>query len=116
MTSGLATSRTLRTLTARGTATYTNLFTQLDGRDSAQAFVKALLGSYEGSHALFVNDSVNRYLLDSRELARLFYPEAEIRACLTGTASLVSIDRAHSLIGFEPKHTMDRLGMHPAQG
>jgi nucleoside-diphosphate-sugar epimerase len=95
---------------------YTNLFTQLDARDSAQAFEKALFGSYEGSHALFVNDSVNRYLVDSRELARLFYPEAQVRAPLTGAATLVSIDRARHLLGFEPAHTVDRLGVHAAAG
>jgi nucleoside-diphosphate-sugar epimerase len=88
---------------------YSNFFAQLDARDSAQAFEKALLGSYEGSQPLFVNDSVNSCLLDSRELARLFYPGAEIRRSLSGPASLVSIERARRLIGFEPEYTIDRI-------
>lgn len=92
---------------------YTNFLTQLDARDSAQAFAKALFASYEGSHPLFVNDSVNRYLLESRDLARLFFPEAQTRPALRGAASLVSIESARRLIGFEPKHTIDRLGVHP---
>jgi NAD(P)-dependent dehydrogenase (short-subunit alcohol dehydrogenase family) len=94
---------------------YTNFFTQLDARDSAQAFAKALFASYEGSHPLFVNDSVNRYLLDSRELARLFFPEAEARPGLRGSASLVSIESARRLIGYEPEHTIDRLAVHPGR-
>lgn len=92
---------------------YSNFFTQIDARDSAQAFEKALLAAYEGSHPLFVNDSLNRYLVDSCELARLFFPEAEVRPALSGAATLVSIDRARSFIGFEPEHGIDRLGVHP---
>jgi nucleoside-diphosphate-sugar epimerase len=92
---------------------YANFFTQVDARDSAQAFEKALVARYEGSHPLFVNDSVNRFLVDSRALARLFFPEAEARPSLAGTASLVSIDRARRLIGYEPEHTIDLLGVHP---
>jgi len=61
---------------------YTSFFTQVDARDSAQAFEKALLAPYEGSHPLFINDTLNPYLVDSRELARLFFAEAEVREAL----------------------------------
>ena len=88
---------------------YTNFFTVIDARDSAQAFEKALFAEYEGSHPLFVNDSVNRYGVSSRELARLFFPEAAVRPTLEGSASLVSIDRARRLIGFEPEYSVPRM-------
>ena len=90
-------------------SSYSNFFTLIDARDSAQAFEKALFADYEGSHPLFVNDSVNRYLLSSRELARLFFPEAVVRPALEGSASLVSITRARALIGFEPEFSIDRM-------
>ena len=92
---------------------YSNFFTQLDARDSAQAFAKALFTPYEGSHPLFINDSENRYLLEAPDLARLFFPEAEVDPRLSGTASLVSIARARALIDFEPEHTISTLGVHP---
>ncbi len=83
-----------------------NFFTMLDERDSAQAFEKGLTAAFEGSHALFINDSQNWTGVESRLLARLFYPDVtEFKQELTGFATLVSIDKARRMIGFEPEYT-----------
>lgn len=80
-----------------------NFFTMLDERDSAQAMEKGLTASFEGAHALFVNDSHNWTGIESNTLVRLFYPDVqEIKKNLVGTETIISIDRARRLIGFEP--------------
>jgi UDP-glucose 4-epimerase len=81
-----------------------NFFTMLDERDSALAVEKGLEADFEGSHALFINDSQNWTGVESRVLADLFYPDVqEIKTDLRGFDTLVSIDRARQLIGFEPE-------------
>lgn len=83
-----------------------NFFTMLDERDSAQAVEKGLTAEFEGAHVLFINDSLNWTGVESRVLADLFYPDVPIhKKPLTGTQSLVSIDKARALIGFEPEYT-----------
>ena len=84
----------------------TNFWAAIDARDSAQAIEKGLLGDYEGSHPLFVNDSHNRIGIESESLARLFFPEVtERKRPIPGTETLVSIDRARELLGFAPEYS-----------
>jgi nucleoside-diphosphate-sugar epimerase len=87
-----------------------NYWTFVDDRDSAQAMEKALLADFEGSHPLFINSDRNWLGYDSATLARLFFPEVwEWKRPLVGSESLVSIDKARALIGFEPEFaTMPR--------
>ncbi len=93
-----------------------NFWTTLDARDSAQAIEKSLLAEYDGSHPLFVNDSLNTVGVPSRDVARLFFPEVKRLGALEGEASLVSIDLARKLIGFEPEHSMAAVAGHnPAE-
>ena len=62
-----------------------------------------------------VNDSHNGIGVESEMLARLFYPEgAGRRSSLEGTTSLVSIERARALIGYEPQYSL--LGPRPTVG
>jgi NAD(P)-dependent dehydrogenase (short-subunit alcohol dehydrogenase family) len=87
----------------------TDFWTRIDGRDSAQAVEKSLAADLEGSHVLFVNDSDNFTGVPSLSLARLFFPESELKVhVLGGTSTLVSIEAARSLIGFKPEHSVAR--------
>ena len=87
----------------------TDFWTRIDERDSAQAVERSLMADVDGCHTLFVNDSHNYTGVPSVTLARLFLPEAEVREeALPGTASLVSIEAARKLIGFEPEHSVGR--------
>ena len=84
-----------------------NFWPSLDSRDSAQAIEQALLGDYEGSHPLYVNDSRNFVDLPSEDLARVFFPDVAARAQpLRGAQTLVSIDAARALLGFEPAYSI----------
>lgn len=81
-----------------------NLWAVIDERDAAQSIEKSLTVGFEGSHALFVNDRVNYLGVESETLAALFFPSVSARkSALPGAASLISIDRARALIGYEPE-------------
>jgi hypothetical protein len=81
-----------------------NFWTVLDVRDAAQAAEKGLLVDYQGSHAAFINDDHNYLGLPSEELIKVWFPDVTTRKRpLSSTESLVSIDYARELIGFEVK-------------
>ena len=87
---------------------YSNFWAIIDARDSAQAIEKGLLADYQGSHPLWVNDSHNSAGVPTETLADLFYPDVPLTRPLEGTESLVSIDKARTLLGFEPEYSMSR--------
>jgi UDP-glucose 4-epimerase len=79
-----------------------NFWTVLDVRDAAQAAEKGLLANYQGSHVAFINDDHNYLDLPSEELIKVWFPDVTARKRpISGTESLVSIDYARALIGFE---------------
>jgi nucleoside-diphosphate-sugar epimerase len=85
-----------------------NFFTYIDELDSAQAILKGVEAKYEGSHALYVNASRNGARLSLEDAAKLFFPPVgEIRPHPEGEDSLVSIQKARELIGFEPQYMID---------
>jgi nucleoside-diphosphate-sugar epimerase len=85
---------------------YSDFWTILSGEDTAQAFEKGVTADYEGSHVLHVNESHNFPDVESEKLARLFFPEAARKRPLEGSESLVSIEKARRLIGFEPEYSV----------
>jgi nucleoside-diphosphate-sugar epimerase len=86
----------------------THLWTALDCRDRDEAFALALEANSEGAEVINVADAHNTLGIDARELASLFYPEAEVDVNLRGTQSLWSIERARTLLGFVPKYSVAR--------
>ncbi len=87
-----------------------NFWASIDARDSAQALEKGLTAEYKGSHPIFVNDSENGAGIDSERLVQLFFPEVQGRTHpLQGRETLVSIDKARALIGYEPEYHISAL-------
>ncbi|MEO8396779.1 MAG: NAD(P)-dependent oxidoreductase [Chloroflexota bacterium] len=87
-----------------------NFWAIIDVRDAAQSLEKAVTADYEGAHHLYINDRVNALGADTQTVIRLFFPEThEFKSDLSGITSLVSIDKARSLIGYEPEHSLDTL-------
>ncbi len=76
-----------------------------------------MLAEYEGSHALYVNESHNLPGVESEMLAQLFFPETTVRKRpLVGTEALVSLEKARRLIGFEPENSVSQwfeTGINP---
>ncbi len=86
-----------------------NFWATIDARDSAQAIEKALLADYDGSHPLFVNDSRNMLGAPSQLLVNTFFPEVKTwKRPVQKDESLVSIDKARKLIGFEPEYSINQ--------
>lgn len=84
-----------------------NFWAYVDERDSAQSIEKGLTADYEGHHPLFINAKENALDYDSTTLVKLFFPETQQwKRPLHGTESLVSIDKAKELIGFDPQHSI----------
>jgi nucleoside-diphosphate-sugar epimerase len=83
---------------------FTDFWAIISGEDSARAFELAMLGDYQGSHPLYVSESVNSARVDSETLARLYFPDTTARKRpLVGQECLISLDGARQLIGFEPE-------------
>jgi nucleoside-diphosphate-sugar epimerase len=87
---------------------YSNFWASIDARDSAQAIELGLTADYEGSHPLWVNDSHNSAGVPTQTLVDLFYPEVPLKRAPVGTETLVSIDKARELLGFEPEYSISR--------
>lgn len=89
-----------------------NFWTIIDVRDAAQSLERGVTADYDGAHALFVNDHTNTMGYDSRTLVRLFFPEvSQLKDDFSGAASLMSIEKARQLIGFEPEYSVASLGL-----
>lgn len=87
---------------------YSNFWASIDARDSAQAIELGLVQDYQGSHPLWVNDSHNSAGVPTQKLVDLFYPDVPLKRPLEGTETLVSIDKARTLLGFEPEYSISR--------
>ena len=84
----------------------TNFWTMIHAEDSAQTFEKGLTANYEGAHPLFVTQAQNVASVDSEGRLQLFYPDVSERTRpIVGIESLVSIERARTLISFEPEYS-----------
>ncbi len=78
----------------------------IDARDAARACLLAATAPLPpGSHHVFYVTALDTCVdVPSVEIARRFYPEAELRPELQGYASLVSGRRAAQVLGFVPQY------------
>lgn len=84
-----------------------DFWAMLDKRDAAQAIEKAVLAEYTGSHPLWIVGSHNSTGLPTQGLASLMYPDVQTwTQPVEGSESLISIDKARALIGFEPEYAL----------
>jgi nucleoside-diphosphate-sugar epimerase len=82
-----------------------NAWGYIDSRDGAQAVLRALENAATGFDRFIIAaaDSVMR--TPSAELAASVFPNVEVKRPLEGTESLLSIEKARRLLGFEPQHS-----------
>lgn len=84
-----------------------DFWAMLDVRDAAQSIEKAVLAEYTGSHPLWIVDSHNSTGLPTQGLASLMYPDVQTwTRPVEGSESLISIEKARALIGFEPEYSL----------
>ena len=81
------------------------LWPYVDVRDAAVACRQALEAKTTGHEALFIAADDIRFDASTESLLREFAPQVEIRKRLSGTASVISINKARELIGYQPLYS-----------
>ena len=88
-----------------------NLWGYVDVRDVAQACRRGLEADVAGAEVCIVAAADTAMVRPSSELMAEVFPAVPLRRALNGRESLLSIDRARRLLGYEPEHRwQDELG------
>jgi len=87
-----------------------NLWGYIDERDAATACRLALsadIAAVDGAHsASFIIAAADTVMtMPSAELMRRVFPDVPLRGEIEGNATLLSIERARRVLGFEPRHS-----------
>ena len=82
-----------------------NLWGYVDARDVAQAVRLSLTADVEGAEPFLVAASDTCMPQRSADLMAEVYPEVEVRATLRDRETLLSIDKARAMLGYEPIHS-----------
>ncbi|BDZ49745.1 UDP-glucose 4-epimerase [Frondihabitans sucicola] len=82
-----------------------NLWGYIDGRDGAQAVAKALETAKRGFEAYIIAAADTVMSRPSAELAAEVFPNVELARDVSGTETLLSIDKARRLLGYAPEHS-----------
>ncbi len=82
-----------------------NLWGYIDARDGAQAVRLAIEHQATGYDVFIVANADTCMTMPSAELAALVFPGVEMRRQVTGTETLLSIDKARRVLGYEPQHS-----------
>ncbi|MEO8262817.1 MAG: NAD(P)-dependent oxidoreductase [Pseudolysinimonas sp.] len=82
-----------------------NLWSYIDGRDGAQAVVKALQANRPGFDAFLIAAADTVMSRPNAELVAEVFPGVEVRGELGVNDTLFSIDKARRLLGYEPRHS-----------
>ncbi|HEY8913887.1 NAD(P)-dependent oxidoreductase [Lacisediminihabitans sp.] len=82
-----------------------NLWGYIDARDGAQAVERALLRNVPGFEAFIIAASDTTMSRSSASLASEVFPNVTVTKELGETETMLSIDKARRLLGFEPEHS-----------
>ncbi|MFE4229264.1 NAD-dependent epimerase/dehydratase family protein [Arthrobacter sp. NPDC056886] len=82
-----------------------NLWGYIDGRDGAQAVARALENGKPGFEAFIIANSDTVMSRSSASLAAEVFPDVKLVKDLGEHETMLSIDKARRLLGFEPEHS-----------
>ncbi|HKU01668.1 MAG TPA: NAD(P)-dependent oxidoreductase [Arthrobacter sp.] len=82
-----------------------NLWGYIDGRDGAQAVAKALENAKPGFEAFIIANADTVMSRPSAALAAEVFPDVKVTKELGEHETMLSIDKARRLLGYEPEHT-----------
>jgi nucleoside-diphosphate-sugar epimerase len=92
-----------------------NLWGYIDERDAAAACRLALTADVSGSEAFIIAAADTVMTRPSAELMAEVYPGVPLTRGVPGTTTLLAIDRARRVLGFEPQHSWRDHATTPAQ-
>jgi nucleoside-diphosphate-sugar epimerase len=81
-----------------------NLWGYVDARDVASAARRALEAEIDGAHIAIVAAADTTMLRPSVDLMAEVYPTVPLRRAVAGRETLLAIDHARELFGYEPAH------------
>ena len=82
-----------------------NLWGYVDVRDVAQAVRRALEADVRGAEVAILAAADTVMQRDSADLMAEVFPTVPLRKPLAGRETLLAIDRARALLGYEPEHS-----------
>lgn len=82
-----------------------NLWGYIDGRDGAQAVARALENAKPGFEAFIVANADTVMSRSSASLAAEVFPDVKVTKELGEHETMLSIDKARRLLGYEPEHS-----------
>ena len=82
-----------------------NLWAYIDGRDGAQAIRKALEADRTGAEVFIIANADTVMSRPNAELAAEVFPDVPLAAEVGPNETLLSIDKARRLLGYQPRHS-----------
>lgn len=82
-----------------------NLWGYIDTRDGAQAVLRALEATLPGFETFVIANADTVVSMPTAQLAATYHPDVPLKHELAGNETLLSIDKAKRLLGFEPQHS-----------
>jgi nucleoside-diphosphate-sugar epimerase len=82
-----------------------SLWNYVDARDAFEATRLALEADYRGAHVLYVTAADQSMNVRTRDLVAEYFPQAVVDPALPEYGTLMSLDRAHEVIGYVPRHS-----------
>jgi nucleoside-diphosphate-sugar epimerase len=82
-----------------------NLWSYIDARDGAQAVRRALEYEATGMEVFIIANADTVMTTPSADLAAQVYPDVPLTRALGTHETLLSINKARRLLGYEPRHT-----------
>lgn len=82
-----------------------NLWGYIDGRDGAQAVRRALDNAHAGFNTFIIAAADTVMTRSSASLAKEVFPDVRVVKDVGEHETLLSIDKARALLGFEPQHS-----------
>jgi UDP-glucose 4-epimerase len=91
-----------------------NLWGYIDARDGAQACRLALELDATGQDVFVIANADTVMSTPSADLLAQVFPGVEVRGEVAGTSTLLSIDKARRVLGFEPQHSWRTVRTPPS--
>jgi nucleoside-diphosphate-sugar epimerase len=82
-----------------------NLWSYIDARDGAQAVEKALAFNGKGTDIFVIANADTVMERPTESLVQEYFPALDVRGDISGRRSLLSIEKARRILGYEPQHS-----------
>jgi nucleoside-diphosphate-sugar epimerase len=82
-----------------------NLWGYIDARDAAQAIRRALEAALKGADVFIIANSDTVMSRPTSELLAEVFPDVALKKQLGPNETLLSIEKARRVLGFEPQHS-----------